>query len=225
MKLNVKWGKEVFNDIEVDLEQPPVVFKSQLFTLSGVPPERQKVMIKGGLLKDDEWGKQIPKEGMTLMMMGSADAIKVEAPENAPTFVEDLPEHEQDTLETKQYGSGLQNLGNTCYMNSTVQCLYSVEGLRDAITKHHATSGMGDGSAKLVAATRELFQDLQKGGQSFPPYKFLLTLRERYPQFAQQTSEGFYMQQDAEECYTQIMYTLKEKLKVSNHSGIDIMSW
>lgn len=91
MKVNVKWGKELFNDIEVNTTQPPIIFKSQLFTLSGVPPERQKVLIKGGQLKDEEWGKQQPKEGMTIMMMGSADEIKVEAPTNAPKFVEDLP--------------------------------------------------------------------------------------------------------------------------------------
>jgi hypothetical protein len=46
VKVSCKWGKEVFSDIEVDTAQPPLVFKSQLFTLSGVPPDRQKVMIK-----------------------------------------------------------------------------------------------------------------------------------------------------------------------------------
>jgi len=47
-----------------------------LFALSGVPPDRQKVLIKGGQLKDEEWGKQQPKEGMTIMMMGSARGIE-----------------------------------------------------------------------------------------------------------------------------------------------------
>ena len=45
-KVACKWGKEVFGDIEVDTMQPPLMFKSALFSLSGVPPERQKIMIK-----------------------------------------------------------------------------------------------------------------------------------------------------------------------------------
>jgi ubiquitin carboxyl-terminal hydrolase 14 len=38
----VKWGKKKFDNIEVNLADPPAVFKAQLFTLSGVLPERQK---------------------------------------------------------------------------------------------------------------------------------------------------------------------------------------
>lgn len=49
--MNVKWGKEKFDAIELNTEEPPMVFKAQLFALSGVQPERQKVMVKGGTLK------------------------------------------------------------------------------------------------------------------------------------------------------------------------------
>ena len=52
----MKWGKETFSDIEVNTDEDPVLFKAQLFTLTGVQPERQKVMVKGGTLKDNEWG-------------------------------------------------------------------------------------------------------------------------------------------------------------------------
>lgn len=47
----MKWGKEKFESIECNTDEPPVVFKAQLFALSGVQPERQKVMIKGAQLK------------------------------------------------------------------------------------------------------------------------------------------------------------------------------
>ena len=211
-KVTLKWGKETYS-VEVDTSQPPSIFKSQIFSLTGVPPERQKVLLKGSQLKDDEWGKAVPKDGSTVMLMGSADPISVEAPKNAPTFVEDLPEDEQDIAGTKAYGSGLANLGNTCYMNSTVQCLYSVPELHAALGKY-APAGAADSSAKLAAATKSLFATLKSGGAAIPPLQFLLALRARFPQFAQQDPKGGYMQQDAEECYSQVMHTLKEQLKV-----------
>jgi len=49
--VNVKWGKEKFDAVELNTEEPPMVFKAQLFALTGVQPERQKVMVKGGTLK------------------------------------------------------------------------------------------------------------------------------------------------------------------------------
>ena len=49
--VNVKWGKEKFSDVECNTDEPPEVFKAQLFALSGVQPDRQKVMMKGAVLK------------------------------------------------------------------------------------------------------------------------------------------------------------------------------
>ena len=49
--VSVKWGKEKFSDVECNTEEPPEVFKAQLFALSGVQPDRQKVMMKGAVLK------------------------------------------------------------------------------------------------------------------------------------------------------------------------------
>lgn len=54
--VKVKWGKELFNNVEVNTDDIPLVFKAQLFDLTGVQPERQKVMLKGTVLKDNEWG-------------------------------------------------------------------------------------------------------------------------------------------------------------------------
>lgn len=39
------------HDVVLDTDRPPVVFKDAIYQLTGVPPERMKVMIKGGMLK------------------------------------------------------------------------------------------------------------------------------------------------------------------------------
>lgn len=56
LSVKVKWGKENYPDIEVNTDEDPLVFKAQLFALTGVQPERQKVMLKGTTLKDSDWG-------------------------------------------------------------------------------------------------------------------------------------------------------------------------
>lgn len=53
--VKVKWGRETFPDVGVNTDEDPMVFKAQLFTLTGVQINRQKVMCKGVALKDDEW--------------------------------------------------------------------------------------------------------------------------------------------------------------------------
>lgn len=41
----------MFNDVEVSTDDEPMLFKAQLYAITGVPPDRQKVMIKGSQLK------------------------------------------------------------------------------------------------------------------------------------------------------------------------------
>lgn len=63
-----------------------------------------------------------------------------------------------------------------------------------------------------------LLQNLERSSQPVTPFGFLMQLREKYPQFAQQNNTGVYMQQDAEECWSQLLYSLRERLKVRAHS-------
>ncbi len=131
-------------------------------------------------------------------------------------FLEDLPESEQDIEGFAKYGAGLRNLGNTCYMNSTVQCLYAVPELRQALQDYSGAAGGVDSNAKLTEAAKGLFADLNRSAQAVHPLRFLLMLRERFPQFGEQNRQGQYSQQDAEECWTQLVYTLRETVKVSS---------
>ncbi|XP_008462369.1 ubiquitin carboxyl-terminal hydrolase 6 [Cucumis melo] len=233
IKVSVKWQKELFRDVEIDTSLPPYVFKGQLFELTGVPPERQKIMVKGGILKDDaDWSTVGVKEGQKLMMMGTADEI-VKAPEKGPVFIEDLPEDEQ--VLAVGHSAGLFNLGNTCYMNSTLQCLHSVPELKSALIKY-SNAGRTDvdpTSHMLTIATRDLFSELDRSVKAVAPMQFWMVLRKKYPQFGQLQNSTF-MQQDAEECWTQLLYTLSQSLKsagsieipdaVKDLFGIDLVS-
>lgn len=170
-------------------------------------------MVKGGLLKDDaDWSTLGVKEGQKLMMMGTADEI-VKAPEKGPVFMEDLPEEEQ--VVAVGHSAGLFNLGNTCYMNSTVQCLHSVPELKSALIKYPHSGRSNDldqPSHMLTCATRDLFSELDKNVKPVAPMQFWMVLRKKYPQFGQ-LHNGVFMQQDAEECWTQLLYTLSQSLR------------
>uniref|UniRef100_A0A3B5AUP1 Ubiquitin carboxyl-terminal hydrolase n=1 Tax=Stegastes partitus TaxID=144197 RepID=A0A3B5AUP1_9TELE len=151
--VNVKWGKEKFDAVELNTEEPPMVFKAQLFALTGVQPDRQKVMVKGGTLKME------------------------------------LP-------------CGLTNLGNTCYMNATVQCLRSVPELKTALRR-----------SVFYSTLRDLYETMDKTSSSLPPIILLQFLHMAFPQFAEKGDQGQYLQQDANECWLQMMRVLQQKLE------------
>ena len=48
-EVTIKWGKEKFPNVTLDTSEPPEVLRGQIFALTNVPPERQKIMAKAGL--------------------------------------------------------------------------------------------------------------------------------------------------------------------------------
>jgi ubiquitin carboxyl-terminal hydrolase 14 len=129
------------HEIDVDPSSDGATFKYQLFSITGVEPERQKILVKGGQLKDDaDMSKLGLKPNQNLMMLGtpSGDSSGViERPKEKMKFVEDMSEAEQARSEGAT-PAGLQNLGNTCYMNSTLQTLRSIPELQDELLKYSA---------------------------------------------------------------------------------------
>ena len=47
IKVSIKWNKQVFEDVELNLADDITTFKGQVYALSNVPVEKQKLMAKG----------------------------------------------------------------------------------------------------------------------------------------------------------------------------------
>ena len=77
--------------------------------------------------------------------------------------VEDLPEDEREAATMKNFSPGLTNLGNTCYMNSCLQCLYAVPELigLDAASASAGGPAGRERRAPLAEATRDLFNEMK----------------------------------------------------------------
>lgn len=82
VKVTIKWNKQMYEGVELDPSQPPLVFKQRVSELTGVPVERQKLMGKGLwklTLKDDEDLSKLPlKVGLCACKALSCALVKSE---------------------------------------------------------------------------------------------------------------------------------------------------
>ncbi|KAI6863077.1 cysteine proteinase [Hortaea werneckii] len=222
-------------DVDVDTDSTGEELKMQLFSLTNVEPENQKVLA-GKLVKDDTPLNSLGlKPGKLITLMGSPSAdVVMEVPKEKMKFAEDMTEAELAQQEGAT-PAGLQNTGNTCYANATLQTLRSIPELQQELINYtpgaqpsgpsssmftpdqlaqYGIGGLGGGN-DLTTALRDLYKQMSETQQGFPPIMFLTTLRQKFPQFAERAKNGHgYAQQDAEEVWTQLIQTLHTSLQL-----------
>ena len=225
-KIKVRWNKNYFS-IDKSTIRTVADLKSEIQKRSQVQTDEQKMIFKGKVLKDEE-NMDIFPGNACITMLGAApkesQSIKPEV-----TFVEDLTQ-EQKMQILREKGEeivfGLNNLGNTCYLNSTIQCLGRVKELRESL-KEYATQNPNASSAlnpanKLTYAWGSTYKSLDTATDPVTPMQLVKVIREINPMFAE-VDHGVCKQQDADECVQLLLNNIHDTLKTKG-SGDEVYS-
>jgi ubiquitin carboxyl-terminal hydrolase 14 len=226
--IKLKWGKEEY-DVEVEPGSTVEVFKTQVWTITTVPVDRQKFLgFPGGMLKDsDDLDAKVAKlkPGAKITLLGTAEGGELKQATEKVVFEEDLsPEEKAKILKERKVEilpAGIKNLGNTCYMNSTLQCLCKIKELAQAV-ENYSIPGADerDIDAVLTNQFRGVINQLSSTTETITPIQFVMALRAKFPRFAEMQN-GAYMQQDADECLRGMLNSFATALSTPGGNRID----
>jgi ubiquitin carboxyl-terminal hydrolase 14 len=244
VSIHIKWGKETVEiGIPIDIIQKKAPssqiiqsIQETIYEKTRVPIQRQKLMCKApknlwkGLLKENDatidWSKILPtgpsSTAAQFLLMGSAEDVAIAPPKTKTVFIEDMKEEEIAAIADP---AGLVNLGNTCYLNSVVQCLRVIPQFQSSLQTYRANQMISPSNPSTASTTyftnalMDTLTQLQRQTAPLQPMALVHATKLAFPQFAQTApSTGHPMQQDAEEFYSQIVSTLSNQLMQSGSS-------
>lgn len=90
--VKISWGKKKI-DMELDTACDMDTFRAQLYSMTLVPPAKQKILFKGKTLKNDTVISQLKiSKGSLFMLMGSAEGegLDLKKIQEKKVFIEDM---------------------------------------------------------------------------------------------------------------------------------------
>lgn len=194
MSVTVRWGKESFH-LDVDPSESLESLQRKIETQTNIPPEAQKILgLKVGAASASLASMGF-KAGKPLMLVGTPKGTVLPAVEATKQEVKP-----GETL----LMNGITNLGNTCYLNSSLQLIRSIPEVKDILQKYQ-------GNNSLLLSLSRVLADLD-GHSPVLPLQFFAEFQRKYPLFAQRDSHGGLMQQDAHEALNTLLQEVSSVL-------------
>ena len=107
---------------------------------------------------------------------------------------------------------GIENMGNTCYLNSTLQMMKKIPELRKAIDEHKTMAKSPRDN--LISEMRVQFRNMDTMGKATQPLMLLQAFFGLFPMFAERTKDGrAFQQQDADECFQMMLQEMRVVLR------------
>ena len=204
LSLTVSWKGEKY-EFEIDDTAHGKDLKQLVFQKTELATDRQKLLAKGKKIENDTVLASVLANNATIFLMGSNATIA------APKAVEKMDIDQPKSVTNKaplHLPVGLKNLGNTCYLNATLQCFKLVPELVD---------GLNQGNPILQFLYKEMDKNVLKQ-EPVNPIVFYTQFKAEFPQFAQQQTISTPMgnvqqgaQQDAEEAWNQLLQSFFRK--------------
>ena len=109
--ITIKWGKQTLN-LPIQQGTSGADLKQKLYTLTNVPPTRQKILcpkLWKGALKDTHVIDISPQSNAKITLIGTTDKLVEKSMDERPVFVEDLTREELWKLEQSANNEGGDN--------------------------------------------------------------------------------------------------------------------